>query len=340
VLDNADVFTSGTIRVRIAGFYNRKIIWNLEEKFPDTIEEGDREDSTSHNDFEAILSSAFGGGRNYGMFVLPQINEKGIVAFLGNGYSKPVWLGGIFENKRDENFDIEFVNIPSDKLEDGEDTDGVLDEVNLDEENPQDISFIIRTKHTTRESADEIDFQKRDTSNLIKVGKKGISVKHFKEDSWNDGEPTDIKSIDINEDGIEIKNENLEDESYSKINFTEDGATIEFKKDDKISKIHLTEEGKIEIFGDESVSIIIEEDLVTIKSKKLVFDGDEIEAKGAGDHLALFEPIKKILEELLKASVIAPSGPSTPLVDSSFMPLQAKLTSELNNIKSQVFKSD
>ena len=231
VLDNSMFFTRGTIRVRIAGFYNKKIVWNLEEKFPDVLTEGDIEGVNTQfsNDYEAQISSAFGGGRNYGSVVIPQINEKGIVAFLNGDKKNPVWLGGLFETFRDDSFNVEYVNFPTDKFVDGEDIDGVLNgEGNIgdDVEPQEEKSIIIRTKHTTSNSVEEIDFQQQDTSNIITVGKKRIRVTHFPEGSWEEGEPQkyDDFLIGSDEDGEEVIR--LDKKDYEKETF----ATFEIKE--------------------------------------------------------------------------------------------------------------
>ena len=49
-------------------------------------------------DFEALVYAPLGGGRNYGMFMLPQINSKGLVMFLDGDESKPIWMGSFFDN--------------------------------------------------------------------------------------------------------------------------------------------------------------------------------------------------------------------------------------------------
>lgn len=77
-----------------------------------------------------------------------------------------------------------------------------------------------------------------------------------------------------------------------------------------------------------------------MSGSKFVFDGDSVEFGGAGDNAALFTPLEKVLNEIIGASVIAPSGPSSPLVGSDMAPLSAKLAPELPKIKSEVIKTD
>jgi len=195
VIDNSMLFTRGTI-------------WDLEERFPEVLTEGDLPEeagsSQFSNDFEATLMSSFGGGRNYGSLVIPQINEKGIVSFLGGSKTNPIWMGGLFEVTRGENFDIEFVNFPSDKFEDGTHVDGITqgEETNFGDEiePPEEKSFIFRTKHTKSDSAEEINFRNQETSNIISLGKRRVRLTHFPEGSWVEDE--------------EAENDNEDDEEF------------------------------------------------------------------------------------------------------------------------------
>lgn len=294
VLDNSMLFTRGTIRVRIAGFYNKKIVWNLEERFPDTLTEGDVEGDVNtqfSNDFEAQLIAPFGGGRNYGALIIPQVNEKGLVTFLGTSKSRPIWLGGLFETKRDENFNVEFVNFPSDKFEDGENTDGVLnDEGNIgdDIELQEEKSIIIRTKHTNTNSAEEIDFQQQETSNIITVGKRRIKATHFPENSWEEGKPkvfTDFL-IGQDEDGndvIRLLNKNHKDEDFVEFELTKEHGILSLTKGgteqarfsmDEEDIILFNKEGENKIsFTDSGVEIYNRDG-----NNKITFnDSDEIE---------------------------------------------------------------
>ena len=103
VIDNSMLFTRGTIRVRIAGFHNKTIDWSLEDNFPDSLDlEENPNGSRFSNDYEARLTTSFGGGRNYGVLHVPQPNEKGLVAFMGNSFKFPIWMGGLFETTREE----------------------------------------------------------------------------------------------------------------------------------------------------------------------------------------------------------------------------------------------
>lgn len=220
VLDNSNFFKIGTIRVRIAGYFHRKASWNLEEDFPASIDEG--VDGEKHKDFNAILYSPFGGGRNYGMLIIPQINEKGIVSFLGDNKRKPVWMGSIFEPKYGANHKIEYTNIPSDDPEsEGADSDGsVNEEHNMKADSDEDAlkkNIVIRTKNTSRD--DGIDWEDRPTTNIISIGEKGMTWTHFSEDGGYSGNSPkkwqEIKSY-INDDGEDVISIKVNNDTSSK----------------------------------------------------------------------------------------------------------------------------
>ena len=358
VLDNSMFFTRGTVRVRIAGFYNKKIVWNLaEDKFPETLTEGDIEGVNTQfsNDYEAQISSAFGGGRNYGSVVIPQINEKGIVAFLNGDKKNPVWLGGLFETFRDDSFNVEYVNFPTDKFVDGENSDGVLNgEGNIgdDVEPQEEKSIIIRTKHTTSNSVEEIEFQQQDTSNIISVGKKRIRVTHFPEGSWEDGEPKNYRDIMVgvdeeNEDVIRIIRKDVENDKsvFFEIRDGETNISV-MKEGELISDIKLTEED-IELkfkentvkLNDEGIVFNIEEGEVTVNSEITNVSGN-VKIAGAGDSVALYSDLIDIIEKFEEHIHVAPSGPTSAPLEGNKAPLAPGLIGSKRSMQSTNLETD
>lgn len=111
---------------------------------------------------------------------------------------------------------------------------------------------------------------------------------------------------------------------------------------DETTKLHIDGENEVieAITGSATIKIDGAADEITVTAKKVIFAGDSYEFGGAGDNVALFTPLEKVLNEIIKAQVIAPSGPSSPLVDDSFAPLSAKLAPELPKIKSEMIKTD
>ena len=317
IVDNSMLFIRGTVRVRIVGFFHANNFLNLEENFEEEIREEAaraeiKKNSQFSNDFEAILTSSIGGGRNYGSLYVPQINEKGVVAFLGSSRKNPVWLGGLFEAKRDDNFQVEYVNFPTDRFIEGENTDGVVSgtgNIGDDIESQEEKSFIIRTKHTSRNSQPEIDFQQQETSNIISVGKKRIRVTHFPEGSWEDGIPKKYNDILIglteeSENVIKLLNKNEQNDTEFSFEINEDKGIINLLKDGEIkgsfeineesvtlsnnnnqNKISLSYDSSIELINVNNSKITIKEDEIEVSNEsnsKITAKGDEIEVSNDG----------------------------------------------------------
>jgi hypothetical protein len=210
VIDNSKFFERGTITVRLPPFYMKEMQWDLTTNFPDFIKEGELEnpiDDRHSYDMEAKVFASFGGGRNYGGFILPQINEVGIVAFLRGNKNDPIWMGSIFEVQRSDpkgekkDFEPKYVNIPSDDptLE-GINSDGSKGKVaQMDADSGEtelEKNFIFRTKTTKYDESDEgkgLNWEKVNTSNIISVGQNQIRIRHYnKDDGWS--EPEDEES--------------------------------------------------------------------------------------------------------------------------------------------------
>ena len=284
VIDNREFFNKGTITVRIAGHFFRHIEWDLSNDFPDFIDEArDNNAQEFTNDYEAMLTGGIGGGRNYGSVFIPQINEKGIVAFLGGGKTKPIWLGGIFEPVRDDSFNIELVNLPSDKL-DSED-DAVIDGQSNLEADPLEINYILRTKNTNRDNAAGLNWEEVPTTNIISIGKRGMRASHLQEDKE--------KTIDILDDRISIVMRNGDTERIIEI-------------DDETGKIKIITEGDIEVEGDNIA--FKAENKITLKSE---------------DHSAVrYDKLIEIIERFEDHSHISyGGGPTGPPVESAGAPL-------------------
>lgn len=56
----------------------------------------------------------FGGGTDYGMFKLPQVNSTGLVAFINGSKSNPVWIGATANSTIDSDNNIVQLDFPSD----------------------------------------------------------------------------------------------------------------------------------------------------------------------------------------------------------------------------------
>ena len=199
VIRNDHFFESGTIRIKIFNWYLAPNYVNGEVQNIDDIstseflakrdgnlsESGFEDiDNVTNEDFEALLFSPLGGGKNYGLFTLPQVNTKGVVAFLDLEFEKPIWLGGYFNPIKDENFKTIGVNIPTDRPDqEGEDTNGAKDGKKEIDGNEGTIIFRgKRTWHNEGDSSDLIplSFDNVRTDNLIVIDNENlVRLRHF-----------------------------------------------------------------------------------------------------------------------------------------------------------------
>ena len=57
----------------------------------------------------------FGGGTDYGMFKLPQVNSTGLVAFINGSKSNPIWIGSTANSLTDSDNNLVQLDFPSDR---------------------------------------------------------------------------------------------------------------------------------------------------------------------------------------------------------------------------------
>lgn len=308
VIDNSEFYSKGKIRVRIPQFYNRKMIWDLTENFPDFKQDSQTEDEDYGNDFEAMVYSPYGGGKNFGVFFLPQVNQKGIVILIGQSERRLLWLGSFFEPTfKDENFpELEYVNIPSDLPES---THGSVEgEHNMDAEDVEEAlgkNFVARFKTTKRGNSDQedVDWEARPTSNIITIGDKNAKVTHFsEEDGWDEDTPQKWQefSIEKNEDDEdEIKTivHNEKDSKISKTILKENTFNVEIDNNGEISKFYVANDDEgisfyfedsygnmVTLNKDEGIKIQTEKDLTTtIEGDTTIEATGSLTAKAGGD---------------------------------------------------------
>ena len=79
---------TGKIRTRISAFQGGGVPKDLVDGY-----DSDAYADVSSRDMLTEIFMPFGGGYNYGMFKLPQINSVGYVAFVDGSRSTPVWMG-------------------------------------------------------------------------------------------------------------------------------------------------------------------------------------------------------------------------------------------------------
>lgn len=228
VIDNSMFAKTGQIRVRIFEKTHSLHANDDLSEYPETISQFAEktitifgEEKEIINDQMAYVSTPFGGGENYGMFWLPQINSVGIVADFGNTNSVKnngnyIWLGGVFEytprriieNKNKEKIVLQSnVNVPSlDNYSNGINNDEISKEIKN--------SFIIKTKTTEMpeekkviEERHKLSFSKSKVKNTFIMNDECIQLLH--------GENS---KLHISDDLIELSSSGKNNNSIFSIN--------------------------------------------------------------------------------------------------------------------------
>lgn len=183
VTDNSNFYNSGKIRVKIQKFYNEELVWDMSTSFDNT-----KFIKGLVTDMDALVHTPIGGGNNYGLFALPQINAVGLVQFLGGDIRIPIWMGSFFRPEFDEKKTLVRVNVPNDKpLSEGVGSDGIVkgtsDRWAKKQTKGGPGSIVLRTKTTempgTAGDATKMDFNKKRTENLVVLSEEEIKIIHF-----------------------------------------------------------------------------------------------------------------------------------------------------------------
>ena len=352
-IDNSKYFEKGTITVRIFAYYIRP---NEDDsgknlKIDDLSTNTDLIKESKHpdipdmtNDFEAIVFAPLGGGRNYGLFALPEINEKGIVAFLDSDIHKPLWLGSYFQPIRNDKYEVEFVNIPNDQLDqEGKDTDGSKDKSsNLDGD---EHTIILRTKHTGAGSGDSLNWEKVSTENIVAMDNKKVKVQHITE--WDDTTPQKYQTITIDKPGdteeIFLAVDNDKDDKHGYLKLTEGGFSVAVSKggDTNIFEITMGDNGInfSDKYGNKitgtSSGLTIEAD----SSNPVTVNAKEVDLIGTNDTMVKYSDLKSIVEKLADHIHIG-SVPTTPPLDASMAPLSPQLINPKLNMEAKKVKTE
>jgi len=193
VTDNSEFYKRGYIRVRVSAFFSGKINFDLSQSY------NEKEFKTElKNDIKCLVGMPFGGGNGHGMFTLPQVNSVGIISFLNGDIKKAIWKGTYVKPKYDINGDFYSADVPNDKLDyEGPGSEGITSkgkQVDIDGG-----ALIIRQKSTKSGSANNMNWDKNRTENLIVIGANKLSLTHatdWKEDDYS-VEPKDYQEISI-----------------------------------------------------------------------------------------------------------------------------------------------
>lgn len=295
VIDNSEFASTGKIRVRIEKFASSYLMQDLSKK-PETILEGMKyieengEKTLTHEDTDVSIFTPIGGGFDYGIFYLPQVNSVGLVAELGEGIdttNEYVWMGAIVEKGKTG------INIPSTGLNTVQGIDSAGN-INTSELNG---GLVIKTKSTNlmdplnpMDSKDTMDWTKREVENLIVINKNNINIYH---NTLDDNEIIDTTSLELNSSGVSMS---FFDTNNNRSDFTLDnecGFKIKATDDKSERSIESTSSETQILFknGDKSSTIIQTESAIDVNSNgnhialnrdSVVVEGNDIYVSAKG----------------------------------------------------------
>lgn len=390
VLDNSTYFTTGTIRVRIFSYYlgprfevkddkrTPIAIDDLSSK-PDLISEGlwtDPETGATgeginkpHQDFDCWIYAPFGGGRNYGMFHLPQVNERGIVSFLDGDKNKPVWMGSYFQPIADPDkypaYEVKEINAPTDDVTG--DSNGVFFKgANKTGMYGDPNAVVIRTKHTelTKKGqsydANDLAWQTHPSENLIVLGSDQMRLRRF--DKIENGELKKFQDVLINrtkekdKDGdskpiIQLEVNNIDKDRRGVLTLTEEGFTIFLHSTagDVIFNVSASGDTGINLQDQFGNKIIGDKDGLQLdttanaNSKIIIIADKETNIMGDADNFVRYSYLKNVIEKFESHVHITagPSGPTSAAMDSNGAPgIGTVITSDKNDMKASNVKTD
>lgn len=255
--------TTGKIKTRISCLNNNSIPADLINKYDKVLFEKQIEE-----DRLTYIFMPFGGGWNYGMFKLPEVNSIGIVQFIDGNLDSPIWLGSFNRGLTDKTGNLLELGIPSDRINEENNSSFYKDESEsgliYDMENEN--SFIIKTKSNTLNDLSKpetMDWKKNKVDNTVVLNSSKAEMNHNIEEGKN-------YNISINkEDGIKISYIEEDNEKEIKINNLEISISSKakansFKANFKGDKFRIVTSKKI---NDSNIESIIEQKASKISLK-------------------------------------------------------------------------
>jgi len=382
-LDNTMYFTTGTILARVFAYYisprfsgkaGDKTLVQVDDLSTKTsmINEGLYTDAQGksgegpdqpHQEFYCWVYSPMGGGKNYGMFHLPQVNERGLITFLDGDLHKPLWLGSYFmpildPAKYPKEYKIKEINVPNDDpTEDGNKHSAVVEDTRYGLENDPN-ALVIRTKHTSLEKsgsdykAEKIDWLQQDTDNLVYIGTDALRLRRY--DTWDKGTLKKYQETVMTDDGdgnpiISTTVNNIDGKKMSVVTQSEDAFSIYIHTDNGDftwsvtggdTGINLIDQFGNKIIGDaEGIKI----DTTANSGSKIVIIADkETDIMGDADNFVRYSYLKNIIEKFVDHVHITQgsAGPTSAAMDSSGAPgIGSVITSDKNDMKAEKVKT-
>lgn len=288
VIDNSQFLTTGKIRVRIAKHYYGNLV-DLSD-FPEKIREGlyyNENNELKHYDSDVFVFSPIGGGNDYGMFFMPQVNTEGIVLMLGDPADTSnefLWLGSIFEMKD------KTVKMPSDSmnningLESGSFNNEIINGALVLKLRSTQLDNVVYPEG----SKDDLNWKKSPIENLIVINKNRILIEHCITDANKQIIGNSILSMDENGASIttvgedyngnislnangsfKLETSNTSDENMVSIIGNDEG--IEMLSSNGSDTTLITQEPDAITLSSKGTAIGIKNDAITLKSKTAVY---------------------------------------------------------------------
>lgn len=299
--------TTGKIKTRISIFNNYFVEYNLLDRYNSSNYEEELSKDT-----DTLILMPFGGGDNFGMFKLPEVNSIGVVTFIDGNKNLPLWLGGMPAFYTDNLRNVTSVSYPLDNI----DNNGAI----YTQPNGKTVynfydehSFVIKTKTTTLDdysNPDTMNWKSIPVENSLIMNKNTLDMRHIIDsDSYqqivfnSDGESNNSsfrtvlkdasKEVTINDDMILIKNSNnghttkiiMDDDGNLRLSSTDNsssGAIVE--SDIFLSPAKITmSAGNSKISFDRTLNS--NNDSITISAQNVVLNASKISLGPSGYRL-------------------------------------------------------
>lgn len=237
---------TGKIRTRISAFQGGGVPKDL----LDGYDSESYADVTSRDILTDIMLP-FGGGYDYGMFKLPQVNSVGLVAFIDGSRTTPVWIGSTANSIFNTDDELIQSDIPSDrnngypaKYFDESENKSVF---NFDDAN----AFVIKTKKNELKDFNKpetMDWKKNPVENSFILSSVKASIYHrIDDDTYQELALINGKDENGNDTGSVEMSYVISEDEHRKITADDKTITIKNKKADIEARIILNEDGGIYI---------------------------------------------------------------------------------------------
>ena len=243
VTDTSCFKTTGKIKTRISVFNGGGVSKDLINGYNAEI----FSESTSRDLFTDIMMP-FGGGYDYGMFKLPQINTVGLVAFIDASRTKPIWLGSTANQILNSDNKVVQLDFPSDQNNDKPaiyyDDYTNKPVFNFNDEN----SFVIKTKTNTLDdltNPDTMVWSNHPVENSFVLNSAKASLYHRVNDNSYQEFVLENNDSKNNTPGSISMRYTVNDDEYKSISANENGIFIKDKNKNKLAQLVFNDEGEI-----------------------------------------------------------------------------------------------